>query len=106
MVGGNSKVVQDVPPYILVDGHPAKAFSLNSVGLLRANIPIESKSKLKKAFRFLYRSGMSISKALEKIREEIEEDVYVENLVNFIQESKRGICKGLEIKRNKKEEFD
>ena len=51
IIGGCSKVVQDVPPYIMVDGHPAKVYGLNSVGLERANISLEERSNLKKAFK-------------------------------------------------------
>ncbi|MBU0900200.1 acyl-ACP--UDP-N-acetylglucosamine O-acyltransferase [bacterium] len=97
IIGGNSKVVQDVPPYLLVDGHPAKAYGLNSVGLLRAKIPEDSKIKLKKSYKLLYRSEYSISKALQKIKEEIEKDDYVDHLVQFIESSERGICRGVEV---------
>lgn len=100
IIGGNSKVVQDVPPYILVDGHPAKAFSLNSVGLSRAGIPEDSKKRLKGAYKLIFRSGVSTSKALQKIKEDIEKDSYVNHLVEFIQNSERGVCSGQESQGN------
>ncbi|MDI6785335.1 MAG: acyl-ACP--UDP-N-acetylglucosamine O-acyltransferase [bacterium] len=100
MIGGNSKVVQDVPPYILVDGHPARTYSLNSVGLLRAGISEDSRKKLKRAYRLIFRSGISISKALRKIEEDIKNDNYVNHLIQFVQNSERGICRGQEIQGN------
>lgn len=100
IIGGNSKVVQDVPPYILVDGHPAKAYSLNSVGLSRAGVPEDSKKKLKGAYKLIFRSGFSTSKALQKIKEDIEKDSYVNYLVEFIQNSERGVCRGQENQGN------
>ena len=60
IVGGCSKVVQDVPPYMMVDGHPAKAYGLNVVGLERANFPREERALLKKAFKIVFRSRLSM----------------------------------------------
>ena len=71
IVGGCSKVVQDVPPFSMCDGHPARVMTTNTLGLKRAQIPKESIHKLKKAFKLLFHSGLSRTTALEKIAKEI-----------------------------------
>ncbi len=92
MVGGGSKVVQDVPPYITVDGHPAAAVSLNTVGLQRSGISGKVRQDLKVAYRFLYRSHLNITQALAKIEEEIPLSPEITHLLEFIKSSQRGIC--------------
>lgn len=93
IVGGNSKVVQDIPPYTMADGHPAKAYGLNSVGLERARIPLEERMALKRAFKVLHRSGYSTKTAIEKLREECTTSECADRLIKFIEKSQRGICK-------------
>ncbi|MDI6751477.1 MAG: acyl-ACP--UDP-N-acetylglucosamine O-acyltransferase [bacterium] len=92
MVGGGSKVTQDVPPYITVDGHPAAAVSLNTVGLQRSGISSKVRQDLKSAYRFLYRSHLNITQALAKIEEEIPSSPEITHLLEFIKSSQRGIC--------------
>jgi UDP-N-acetylglucosamine acyltransferase len=93
MVGGGSKVVKDVPPYVMVDGHPARAIGLNVVGLRRAGVPLKVRNDLKRAYYLLYSSKLNITQAIEAIREEVEHSPQVDHLVNFLQNpSKRGIC--------------
>ncbi|RKY35973.1 MAG: acyl-[acyl-carrier-protein]--UDP-N-acetylglucosamine O-acyltransferase [Candidatus Omnitrophota bacterium] len=94
IIGGCSKVVQDVPPYSMVDGHPVRVYGANIVGLKRADIPEENINNLKKTFVILFRKKLSISNALEKVADEIPVDPFVLNLINFIKDSKRGICRG------------
>lgn len=92
LIGGCSKVVQDVPPYMIADGHPAKVHTINSVGLERNNITEEIRNNLKKAFKYIYKSGLSTSHALKKIKDEINQTPEITHLVDFIQNSSRGIC--------------
>jgi UDP-N-acetylglucosamine acyltransferase len=94
MVGGSSKVVKDVPPYFLADGHPARIFGLNQEGLKRAGISAEVRNNLKRAYKLLYRSTLNIGEALKRIMEDIPNCEEIEHLVNFIRSSKRGICPG------------
>lgn len=94
IIGGCSKVVQDIPPYSMVDGHPARVYGLNAIGLKRFKIPLQSIKYLKTAFRILFYMKLSTSTALKKIRDEIPEDPHITYLVNFIENSKRGLCKG------------
>lgn len=92
IVGGCSKVVQDVPPYILVDGHPARAYGLNAVGLERAQFPPEERSLLKKAFKVIFRSRLSLKSAVRRIEEEFPHTPALLALLEFLKKSERGIC--------------
>lgn len=92
LIGGCSKVVQDVPPYMIADGHPAKVYSINTVGLRRNNIPETTRNNLKRAFKIIYRSGLTISSAIQRIQEEITPSEEITHLIEFIQSSSRGIC--------------
>jgi UDP-N-acetylglucosamine acyltransferase len=91
-VGGCSKVVQDVPPCVIVDGNPAAARSVNVVGLRRNGIEREIRGDVQRAFRILYRSGLPPRRALERIRSEVPPSPLVNHLVEFIEASRRGIC--------------
>ncbi len=92
IIGGCSKVVQDVPPFSTCDGHPAKVITINSIGLRRSQISEESIKKLKKAFKLLFHSGLSRTTALERIASEIEPCPEVEHLTFFAKTSERGMC--------------
>jgi UDP-N-acetylglucosamine acyltransferase len=94
IIGGCSKVVQDIPPFSTCDGHPARIYGLNRVGLRRSDIPKESIAQLKSAFKMLFNEGLTIKHALEKIEKEIK-PVFSEvaYLVNFVKDSQRGIAR-------------
>jgi len=87
MVGGFTRVNQDVLPYMLVSGNPARTVAVNQIGLERAGVPGEVQGKLRRAHRFLMRSGLDISRALERIEAEIEPCPEVRHLVEFIRGS-------------------
>jgi len=93
IIGGNSKVVQDIPPYVMADGHPAKVYGINSVGLERAQVSKEERVNLKRAFKTVYRSGLTVKNALEVLQRENGDSEYVMRLISFIEKSDRGICK-------------
>lgn len=93
MVGGMSKLVQDVVPYTIVDGHPAKVVGLNNVGISRAGIPLESRRLIKKAYKILYRSGLSLPEAIAVIEQEVDSCEEVEHLLRFLRNAERGICR-------------
>ncbi|MFH1202566.1 MAG: acyl-ACP--UDP-N-acetylglucosamine O-acyltransferase [Candidatus Omnitrophota bacterium] len=93
IIGGCSKVVQDIPPYSTCDGHPAKVFGINIVGLKRADFPKETITVLKHAFKILFFSQISIPHALEKIEKEITGCKEVSHLVDFVKASERGITR-------------
>lgn len=93
MVGGMSKLVQDVVPYTIADGHPAKVVGLNSVGISRAGIPIESRRLIKKAYKILYRSGLTLTEAISVIEQEVDSCEEVEHFLRFLRNAERGICR-------------
>lgn len=91
IIGGCSKVVQDIPPYSTCDGHPASVFGLNLVGLKRDGMKKEVIRRLGHAFKILFNSGLSVKHALENIDKEGELCNEVSYLVSFIKNSSRGI---------------
>jgi len=92
LIGGCSKVVQDVPPYLIADGHPARAYGINVIGLRRNSVSTEDRNRLKAAFKLLYRSSLSRSDAIERIKKEIFPTKEIAHLIEFIKHSQRGIC--------------
>jgi UDP-N-acetylglucosamine acyltransferase len=92
MVGGMTRISRDVPPYMLVEGNPARVRSLNLVGLKRAGFMDEDGGKafqgLKKAFRLLYHSGLTLNEALEELNLLPEND-HVQRLRQFLQLSQQ-----------------
>ncbi|MDP8261456.1 MAG: acyl-ACP--UDP-N-acetylglucosamine O-acyltransferase [Candidatus Kappaea frigidicola] len=92
MIGGCSKIVQDVLPYSLVDGHPAKTKGLNVVGLRRGNIPSNIRNDLKKALQVLTKSQLTTSHAVKLIQKDIKKSPEIVHLTSFIKKSKRGFC--------------
>ena len=92
IIGGCSKVVQDVPPFSTCDGHPAKVITTNVIGLRRAQISEGSIKKLKKSFKLLFHSGLSKTTALERIASEIDPCPEIEHLTFFAKTSERGMC--------------
>jgi UDP-N-acetylglucosamine acyltransferase len=93
MVGGMSKVVKDIPPFMLVEGNPTTAYGLNMVGLKRNNLSAESLAELKEAHRVLYRSNHNLSTALERLREMMRTDEGRELIAFLQEETDRGILK-------------
>ena len=91
MVGGKSKIVQDVLPFFTTDGNPPRVCGLNSVGLRRAGFSADARRALKDAYRMLFRSAMPLEESLRQL-EQID-DENVARLVSFIRESKRGFIR-------------
>src|SRR5262249_37602418 len=84
MIGGCSQVVQDVPPFMLADGNPAETRTLNKVGMDRHGVSEEAQTQLRRAFKMLFREGLTIPNALAKIEKEIPSCAEVEHLLQFI----------------------
>ena len=93
ITGGVSKIVQDVPPYMLVDGNPAVVRALNKVGLERNGVSEEAQTALKQAHRILFRDGLTIPNALAKIEAEVPGLPEIQHLVKFIRASERGVTR-------------
>src|SRR5262245_61522991 len=90
-VGGGSRVNQDVPPYTKAVGNPVHLYGLNSVGLQRAGFPPEIKLALKRAYRLLFNSDLTVSQGIARARNELPPLPEVESFLRFIEESQRGV---------------
>ena len=93
MVGGMTKVTQDVPPFMIADGNPATVHGLNLIGLQRRQVPVDAQKALKAAFKILYRSGLITSDAVSKIEVDVPALSHVVQLVEFVKASERGVLK-------------
>lgn len=93
IMGGFSGTRQDLPPYAKTEGRPAAIIGINVVGLRRRGLNPEERTNLKKAFNLLWFSGLNTKQAIEQIRNDIPLNEQIENLINFVETSKRGVTK-------------
>ena len=93
MIGGCSKIVQDVAPFMVVDGNPAETRSINKVGLERHGVSAAAQSALRLAYKLLFREGLTIPNALLRIEQELPSLPELQHLVGFVRASARGISK-------------
>jgi UDP-N-acetylglucosamine acyltransferase len=93
IIGGCSKVVQDVPPFMLADGNPAETRTINKVGMERNGVSEEAQKALKLAYKILFRAQLTIPNALTKIEKKLPPLPEIKHLVQFIRASERGISK-------------
>lgn len=91
IIGGCSKVVQDVPPFSLCDGHPAVVRGLNLVGLRRRKFSSVEIRNLKKAFKILFFEKHPFHKAKEIMEDSVPSSGNITQLLQFVSSSKRGI---------------
>ena len=92
-VGGKSAVVKDIPPYVIASGDRAKLHGLNSVGLKRHGFSKNTLSSLKKTYRIIFRIGLTMNEAIERVRAEVEQIPEVLAFIDFIKSSQRGITR-------------
>ncbi len=90
-IGGLFRVSQDVPPFVMAVGEPLKYSGINSVGLRRRGFSSKDRINIKHAYRLYFRSGLNPSEALKKIKSKFHNDKNILSIVNFIENSKRGI---------------
>jgi UDP-N-acetylglucosamine acyltransferase len=93
IIGGCSKVVQDVPPFMMADGNPAETRTINKVGLERNGVSNEAHASLKSAYKILFREGLTISNALKRIEKDLPSSPELQHLIQFVRKSERGISK-------------
>jgi UDP-N-acetylglucosamine acyltransferase len=93
LTGGCSKIVQDVPPFMIADGNPAKIRSYNKVGLERHGFTEEAQRQIKEAYRIIYRSALNLQQAIDQIRANLPESPELTQILKFITQSPRGILK-------------
>ena len=92
-IGGKAAVVKDIPPYVIAAGDRATLHGLNKVGLKRHGFSQNSLDSLKKAYRIIFRIGLTVNEAVERVLAEVENTPEVLNLVNFIKSTQRGITR-------------
>lgn len=93
ITGGCSKIVQDVPPFMIADGNPAEVRGINVVGMERKGLPPETIKLVKEAFRIIYRSKLNTKQALEAIRKDLRATEEIKTIIEFIETSERGIIR-------------
>jgi UDP-N-acetylglucosamine acyltransferase len=93
MIGGGSMVVQDVPPFVMVQGDRARPNGLNVVGLRRSGYGADALRDLKNMYRLLYSEGLTVEDALKRIQDEVEPSRFRTEFVEFVQSSHRGVCR-------------
>lgn len=85
MVGGMSRIVRDVPPYMLVEGMEQTVHDINAVGLRRIGVTQESRLALHKACKLIFKSQLGLTNALEIVDREVKKTPEVQELVRFLQ---------------------
>ena len=90
-IGGGFRIVQDIPPFILAMGDPLKFSGLNSVGLRRNNFAPEVRKQIKQAYHFIYQSEMNRSQAVSQIKSEFNAIPEINQIIEFINNSDRGL---------------
>jgi UDP-N-acetylglucosamine acyltransferase len=104
MIGAQSKVTQDIPPFMLVEGNPAQVRGINSVGLQRRGVSQEAQSEIKKAFKLIYEAGHNASHAASEIRKRLRPLPEIEQIATFLEEeSHRGLNKKTAIEAEAEE---
>ncbi|MCX7827179.1 MAG: acyl-[acyl-carrier-protein]--UDP-N-acetylglucosamine O-acyltransferase, partial [Verrucomicrobiae bacterium] len=93
IIGGCAKVVQDIPPFMMADGNPAVVRAINKVGLDRRGVSAEVHETIRKAFKLLFRSDLTVSNALARIKTELPRSPELDHLVAFVEKSERGISR-------------
>jgi UDP-N-acetylglucosamine acyltransferase len=90
-IATNSVVIKDVPPFVKVSGYYAKPFGLNTVGLQRRGFLEETISQLRRAYKIIYRNGLTVARALEELQK--IETPEIQQLIQFIEASNSGIVR-------------
>jgi UDP-N-acetylglucosamine acyltransferase len=93
MIGGCSKVVQDVPPFMIVDGNPGETRTVNKVGMDRNGVSEAGQAALRLAYKILFRDGLTIPNGLARIEKDLPPLPEIQYLVQFVRSSERGISK-------------
>lgn len=92
-IGGKSAVVKDIPPYVMVAGDRAKLHGLNTVGIKRHGFSQDTLLALKKTYRIIFRIGLTLNEAIERVKAEVEQIPEVVYFIDFIQSSQRGVTR-------------
>jgi UDP-N-acetylglucosamine acyltransferase len=94
MIGGGFKVVKDVPPYIIAGNMPLRFEGVNKIGLQRRGFTSEQIVKINEVYNIIYKSKYNVTDAVKKVKDDIQQDEFVKTILDFIDNSKRGIIRG------------
>lgn len=92
-LGGMSRISQDCPPFMIIEGNPARCCGPNAVGLKRNGFDEAARKRIKQLYRLMSRSGLNTSQAIEKILETVEASPERDRFVSFYRQSKRGVTR-------------
>jgi UDP-N-acetylglucosamine acyltransferase len=93
MIGGCSKVVQDVPPFMMADGNPAETRTINKIGMERNGMSEKAQSAMRQAYKILFREGLTTRNAVAQMEKKLPKLEEIRHLVEFIRSSERGISR-------------
>lgn len=93
MIGGYSKVVQDIPPFMIADGNPCATRTINKVGLTRNGVSEETQTALRQAYKILFREGLLTAKAIETMEKDLPPVAEIKLLIEFVRSSERGLAR-------------
>ncbi|KAB2644432.1 MAG: acyl-ACP--UDP-N-acetylglucosamine O-acyltransferase [Verrucomicrobia bacterium] len=93
IIGGCTKIVQDVPSFMIADGNPAEVRGINQIGLERHGMSSSEIRDLREAYKIIYRGSLNTAQALEVLHEKYQQSLLVLALIDFISHSKRGIVR-------------
>ena len=91
LVGGGLRVVKDIPPFIIANGQPLRFSGINSLGLRRQKFTANQRTNIKKAYKILYNSSNNVSQSLEKMKNNLKSINEVKTIIEFIENSQRGL---------------
>lgn len=101
--GAATRINQDVPPYMMADGHPARMVGLNKLGLERGGLAPEAIQALSRAYRRIF-LGRDFQAAIREVGEELGHIPEIGRLVEFLKASERGVTRAARRARGKSEE--
>ena len=93
MIGGCSKVVQDVPPFMMADGNPAETRTINKIGMERNGVSEKAQNAMRQAYKILFREGLTLRNAADQVEKKLPKLKEIRHLVQFVRSSERGISK-------------
>ena len=91
MIGGGLRIIQDVPPFVLIAGEPVTYAGLNVVGLRRRGFKTEDIQIIKEAYGLIYSKSYNVSQAVKIVEEKFSDNIYVKEILKFLSQSKRGL---------------
>lgn len=94
MIGGASGIVKDVPPYVLASRNPVTYEGVNVIGLRRRGFTAEQIGEIRDIYRVIYEEGLNVTNACQKVRNEFAPSLFRDTILDFIQNSQRGIMRG------------